>query len=340
MQFVSRLLLLALFVGGNIMAAEPAEIKYETSPAVNLGPEKGVMRRDPSDIIKVGDLFYVWYTKGAMNSGYDATVWHATSKDGKTWSEKGEALARGPAGSWDEQSVFTPNILVTANEYWLFYTAVPKPFINSGPEITKTAIGLAVSDSPDGPWKKLDSNPVLKTSDNHKEFDSLRVDDACLVVRDGKYWLYYKGRQWGNTPGNTKMGVAIADKPEGPYVKSKHNPVVGGGHEVMVWPYGKGVVALIGHVGPKGTAKTLRYAGDGVTFTKMADLRSVPHAPGAYRPEAFSDSGKGTMIGWGLHIGTTKGFFPFLERFEYEWKKEGTAEQSPPGDSLKAAPEE
>src|SRR5210317_1311188 len=55
MQFVSTVLLLALFVGGKTIAAEPADINYETSPAVNLGPEKGVMRRDPSDIIKVGE---------------------------------------------------------------------------------------------------------------------------------------------------------------------------------------------------------------------------------------------------------------------------------------------
>jgi len=36
------------------------------------------MRRDPSDVIKVGDLFYVWYSKGKIAPGYDATVWYAT----------------------------------------------------------------------------------------------------------------------------------------------------------------------------------------------------------------------------------------------------------------------
>jgi len=81
------------------------------SPATRLGPEKGVMRRDPSDIIKVGDLYYLWYTKGAVPHGYDATVWYAISPDGFTWTEKGEALPRGPQGAWDAQSVFTPNIL-------------------------------------------------------------------------------------------------------------------------------------------------------------------------------------------------------------------------------------
>ena len=300
--------------------AQVTQVGYATSPAMNLGPTSGVMRRDPSDIIKVGDLYYVWYTKGAQVSGYDATVWYATSPDGRLWTEKGEALPRGPKGSWEEQSVFTPNILVAKGKYWLFYTAVPKPFVNSGTEITKTAIGIAVSESPDGPWSKLETNPILRASDDPKHFDSLRIDDSCLIVRDGKYWLYYKGRQWGDTPANTKMGVAIADQPTGPYVKHDMNPLIRGGHEVLVWPHAEGVVALIGTVGPKGIANTLQYAADGVTFDQMAELKSVPTAPGAFRPAAVEDRDKGTLIQWGLHIGEKAGSLPFLERFEYRWR--------------------
>lgn len=317
-----QIAILLSFIGAAAIA-QVTEIDYKTSPAMNLGPANGIMRRDPSDIIQVGNLYYIWYTKGSMDSGYDATIWYATSSDGHAWTERGEALDRGPKGSWEEQSVFTPNILVAKEKYWLFYTAVPKPFINSGPQITKTAIGVAVSDSPNGPWIKLDTNPILKASDNPRDFDSLRVDDACLIVRGGKYWMYYKGRQWNNTPGNTKMGVAVADQPEGPYLRHDMNPLVRGGHEVLVWPYAEGVVALIGTVGPKGIAKTLQYAADCVTFDKMADLKSVPLAPGAFRPAAFTDSRKRRMIQWGVHIGTKRGSLPFLERFEYTWRTDG-----------------
>ena len=102
---------------------KPVEISF--SPAAGIGPQKGIMRRDPSDIIRVGRVYYVWYSKGKVAHGYDATVWYATSPDGHTWTEKAEALARGPRGSWDEQSVFTPNILVAKGKYRLFYTAVP-----------------------------------------------------------------------------------------------------------------------------------------------------------------------------------------------------------------------
>ena len=35
-------------------------------------------------------------------------------------------------------------------------------------------------------------------------------------------------------PRHTKLGVAIADKPEGPYTKNENNPIIKSGHEVMV----------------------------------------------------------------------------------------------------------
>jgi hypothetical protein len=66
-----------------LLAACPKEssngsIKATYSELSGIGKEPGVMRRDPSDVIKVGDLFYVWYSKGKIAPGYDATVWYAT----------------------------------------------------------------------------------------------------------------------------------------------------------------------------------------------------------------------------------------------------------------------
>lgn len=109
------------------------------SDAKGIGAENGVMRRDPSDIIKVGNFYYVWYSKGAIFSGYDATIWYATSTDGHEWSEKGMALAKGEPGNWDAASVFTPNILVAEGKYWLFYTAISKPSIKHSVRTRKSA---------------------------------------------------------------------------------------------------------------------------------------------------------------------------------------------------------
>jgi beta-xylosidase len=282
-----------------------------------IGLEKDVMRRDPSDIIKVGDLYYVWYSKGKISPGYDATVWYATSTDGKKWTEQGMALAKGKPGSWEGASVFTPNILVAEGKYWLFYTGVSQEY--KQPYNPDSKIGIAVSDSPDGLWERLSSNPALSNSDNPEDFDSHLVDDACLLVREGKYWFYYKGRQLGKSPAQTKMGLAIAEHPQGPYVKHKENPVIPGNHEVLVWPQGKGVAAMIGTTGPDDITNTIQYADDGIHFTKMYDLVNSPSAPGAYRPEAFTQSGKGELPEWGVKIGRNnrrKGELPFIQGFK------------------------
>ena len=53
---------------------------------------------------------------------------------------------------------------------------------------------IRLSDSPDGPWERLATNPALINSDKREDFDSHLVDDACLIKREGKYWFYYKGR--------------------------------------------------------------------------------------------------------------------------------------------------
>jgi len=280
--------------------AKMGKVVVSQSDLKGIGVEKGVMRRDPSDIIKVGDLYYVWYSKGPLSHGYKASVWYATSLDGKDWDEKGMALAKGAAGTWEAGSVFTPNILVAENRYWLFYTATSKPHAKGfGPD---SKIGIAVSDSPDGPWERLASNPALKNGDNAADFDSHLVDDACIIVRDGKYWFYYKGRQQGKSPSETQMGLAVADKPQGPYVRHPENPVIPGNHEVLVWPQGTGVAAMIGKVGPAEITKSILYAADGIHFSKTHDVIKGPIGGGAYRPEAFTDSGTGQIPEWGVGI--------------------------------------
>jgi beta-xylosidase len=285
-----------------------------TYTSVLGGYEPGVTRRDPSPVIRVGDAYYVWYSRSLADpSGYAASVWYATSKDGWAWQEAGEALSKGPADAWDAHGVFTPTILVAAGRYYLFYTAVPAPFDNDGggPAGTPTAIGVAVSDSPDGPWSRWRANPVLRPGPAGA-FDGHRVDDACFVVREGRYWMYYKGRGRGLTPAQTKMGLARADAPTGPYEKCDVNPVLGSGHEVCVWPHDGGVAALVAPVGPDGA--TVQISRDGIHFERRASV-TPPSAPGPYRRDHFVDGYAGSGITWGLcHNHTAPR--PFLMRFD------------------------
>ena len=140
--------------------------RFLYEPVEGLGYERGINRRDPSSIIYYNDKFYVWYTRNTSTTSkwLDADIWYATSVDGKKWTEIGPAVERGPEGSWDDWSVFTCNIFVANNKYYLTYQAETKthnPEKKQGCGIN--VVAMAKADTPDGPWVKLDQ-PILKTA--------------------------------------------------------------------------------------------------------------------------------------------------------------------------------
>lgn len=283
------------------------EFLYDT--VSGIGYEKGCTRRDPSDIIKVGDTCYVYYTKiYGRSPGYWGSIWYATSiDDGYHWKEQGEILGVGKKDRFDAQATFTPNILFSKGKYYLYYTGVKPTPGNAKGEFENnsttdiTAIGVAMSDSPDGPFKRVSEEPILKVSTEPENFDSYRVDDAALLYRNGKYWLYHKGRSRVHEkegPVHTQMGVAFSSSPQGPFIKYG-KPILPQSHEVMIWQDGSGIAAL------SSLSSTLEYAPDGIDFTSnqlSVKVRSFPKAPGAYRTDLTSPSSTGKGLRWGISM--------------------------------------
>ncbi len=311
---------------------------FRYTPIEGLAYEEGVGRRDPSNIIKVGDFYYVWYTrisglKPTQNwrsatetqraYRWDlAEIWYAKSADGYRWEEQGMAIGRGPKGSFDDRSVFTTNILVAKEKYYLCYQAQSSPFpYNDQPNV----VGMAKADTPDGPWEKL-PEPILRPSLPHPdrsphepwesgplgEWDSWKVHDPGITVYQGKYWLYYKGQQSGRFPFESKIGVAIADHPEGPYVKHPLNPLTNSGHEIWVWPYKSGIAMICDWAGPE--KNTIQYAEDGLNFKVVAAVEDIPPAGGACIPDKFTDTKDGKGFSWGLCY--VKDEWDWLARFD------------------------
>ena len=302
---------------------ELQEKNFSYDSITGIGHEPGVTRRDPSDVIRVGNSYYVYYTRTTKHTeGYwGGTIYCAESKDeGYTWKEKGEMLATGKKGAFDSFSIFTPNIIYADGKYYLFYTGVcPTPGTdnkfknNSTTDIT--AIGLAVSDSPTGPFKRVSSEPILRVSDKADDFDSYRIDDAALMFRNGKYYLYYKGRsrKYGPAgPAHTEMGVAIAKSPKGPFVKQKRS-VMPRSHEVMVWKGEHGGVFALASF-----ASSLEFAPDGIDFTTYPlymKKKHRPNAPGAFRPD-LTDVNAHEGLTWGISM-AHYGRDPYLVRFKF-----------------------
>ena len=108
--------------------------EYKMEPLKgDLAYEEGVVRRDPSAILKIGDTYYVWYSKSyGPTQGFAGDIendkvfpwdrcdiWYATSKDGWTWKEQGIAVKRGEKGEYDDRSVFTPEVMEWKGKYYL-----------------------------------------------------------------------------------------------------------------------------------------------------------------------------------------------------------------------------
>lgn len=320
---------------------EPRENEFYSSFSYHKSPgldyEEGISRRDPSTIIKVNNKYYVYYTRSPKtiapvgyakaNDTIPANTWdlcdiyYATSTDGKTWKEQGPAAVRGPKGEFDDRSVFTPDIMVYKGKYYLYYQAVKAPF----KQRSKNVIGMSWADSPEGPWHRH-PEPILTPGeagewegdkDNRSKikkygaFDSHKVHDPNLIIRDGKIYMYYKAHPMGVGSSIKKpypdfsMGVAIANKPEGPFEKHPLNPISASGHEALVWPYKEGVATLITANGPE--KNTVQWAKDGVNFEVKAHVVLPPDAAGLYCPDKYDNTANGKGFTWGLsHIAQRK----------------------------------
>ncbi|TGV01848.1 glycoside hydrolase family 117 protein [Flavivirga rizhaonensis] len=291
----------------------------------NVGYEKGVTRRDPSMVIQVDGLYYTYYSKSTgktygFGTGdpekkvfpWDKTeIWYATSKDGWEWTEQGLAVTFGPKGSYDDRSVFTPEVLAHNGKYYLVYQSIQAPYLNR----SFNTVGMSVADSPRGPWKRLEA-PILEPAMDGEwlgeedsrfkvkqqgSFDSQKVHDPTLFYYKGKFYLYYKGERMGErmTAGGREIrwGVAIADKPEGPYIKSEYNPITQSGHEICIWPY-KGGMALV-HSADGPEKRTIQYAPDGINFEVMSYIWDAPSAMGLVTT-LDNDKHPTEALRWGL----------------------------------------
>lgn len=297
--------------------------KFKYSKLQGLGYEKGVVRRDPSAILRINDEYFVWYTRAAHPCppvGFDrmsdvlpatpwdlADVWYATSVDGHNWQERGPAVLRGDSGAYDERGVFTADVLEYAGRYYVVYQVARSPNYRCTPE----SIAIAWADSPHGPWTKspapiLEPDPsglVDEQSDREDciergAWDSLQVHDPALIFREGKFWLYYKGEGIGYHHMESKWGVAISDSPLGPFTKSPFNPITNSGHEVVVWSYAGGVAGLVNRCGPE--KNTIQFAADGINFEVMAQLVVPPQAAGPYRVDDERNTQPLARFRWGL----------------------------------------
>ena len=132
-------------------------------------------------------------------------------------------------GFWDADTIHNPTIHKVGDRFAMFYIGnnLPEAEKNNAHHASAQRIGLAVADSPEGPWTRIsDEAPLLDISPDESQWDSyLTTNPALLQHPNGQLWLYYKAWDRYND-GLRKMGLAVAEQLEGPYLRHEGNPIV------------------------------------------------------------------------------------------------------------------
>lgn len=268
-----------------------------------------ITRRDPSRILLVDGTYYMYYTyrntptppAGAANCtetipsvDWDLSqIWYATSKDGFKWEEQGVALARPPKPELGHRSVTTCEVMEWEGKFYMYFQAFNEA---SGTRGDDCPVSVAVAESPAGPF--VHSGKVVVPNGEPGAWDQYSIHDPHPLVHNGKIYLYYKS-DFGTQPNLIRMqGLAIADNPLGPFVKSEKNPVINSGHETGIFPYKEGVIALVYKDGPE--HNTIQYAEDWVNFEVKAISELMPYAASFFMKDDTTDNGNARGVTWGM----------------------------------------
>lgn len=275
---------------------------------------------DPSNVVLHEGNYYLWYTEhhkdtDGFRSGY---IKYATSPNGLHWQVRGIALEKGGPGGPDSQGVLTPYVVPTGGKWYMFFLAVGPEF--NDPQRSLRGIWLAEANSPDGPWTKRLDAPILWPGADDA-WDELCCDDPNAIFRDGKWWLYYKGREKGSRPLDSFTGLAQAQSITGPYEKHPENPLMSG-HAASAWIHRDGVAAIGGEADPVGE-RCVRWSQDGVHFVEAGLFPNK--STGFFCPEDFGNGVNNRGVSWGIDV--MHGVKPrYLYRFDCDMALKEEAE--------------
>ncbi|WP_369240692.1 family 43 glycosylhydrolase [Streptomyces sp. R21] len=131
------------------------------------------LNADPN-IVRFGDTFYMYPTTDGFD-GWSGTQFKAySSTDLVHWKDHGVILDLGPDVSWADSRAWAPTMAEKDGKYYFYFCA-------------DANIGVAVSDSPTGPFKDALGKPLLKAGD----FSGQMIDPAVFTDDDGQSYLYF-----------------------------------------------------------------------------------------------------------------------------------------------------
>ncbi|MBK1876973.1 glycoside hydrolase family protein [Pelagicoccus mobilis] len=181
-------------------------------------------------------LYHMFYSRWPKDIGWawvtHSEIAHAVSESPfGPFEFKDVALPVRGAEHWDGLCTHNPTIHKFDGKYYLYYmgntgdgqiVGVPGKHKLNWLHRNNQRIGVAVADSPEGPWKRFDT-PVLDISPNDDAIDSLMTSNPSICRGpDGRFLMVYKavGKEVELPKGGPVVhGIATADSPTGPFTK-------------------------------------------------------------------------------------------------------------------------
>jgi len=176
---------------------------------------------DGADAERPFKMWYAGRTKDVKGDpGYD--IGYAWSADGMAWTKHpSPVLKRGSGGAWDNYFLEGPTVVMDDGSFKMWYAAMDAVADGQASD-GKVCIGYA--ESVDGVEWERSGAPVLSVG-GPGAWDSVTVQDPCVIERDGRYFMWYGGKS--DDVRNYGQRIGFASSSDGlSWKKSDSNPVM------------------------------------------------------------------------------------------------------------------
>ncbi|MFI1336433.1 family 43 glycosylhydrolase [Streptomyces sp. NPDC020845] len=152
------------------------------------------LNADP-DIQYFDGRYWIYPTTDGFRSWSGTKFTAYSSKDLVHWENHGVILALGPDVSWADNNAWAPAVAERDGKYYFYFCA-------------EQQIGVAVADSPGGPFKDALGKPLVAKG----QFAGQMIDPAVFTDDDGQAYLYWGNGQAYGVPLNADMTSFDASK--------------------------------------------------------------------------------------------------------------------------------